>query len=603
MSVRSTPARSTPARSTPARLLALSLLAAASIRPAASPASPPAQDSTVLPKTVVDLQPFRQSVSARIRASAGRSGIATLVNLNPAINTWYVLSVNWSGGEPASFWHLENPRPRVAQITLDETYSAGLVIVDGARRIPCDLFGSATAPGALETGTRSQHIYYPLCDGRLWLRNPAKGARTLLESATDFLRNQVWGGEKMIDLFHHVLSDRYRETAEAGTAERSAEAPAAAAGSPAPALLDPARTGRPVKPAGLGIALESHDATTNGMNPGAWYAAAGNPGIYVSIVQPSLIAPAILASYPRLVSRLDNVEATSLVYLIAFDADRFDVGFAPGTEHPQVNWSDRVVAPMKDSRLPGPDGIGAISPLISTGLIRPDEALRTVATFTGGFKRNHGAFRSGALAMKNSGSHYGFIVSGVVLSRLQPGLATLFVTDDGSLEMKTWQDSDNTLLRRIRYARQNGVPLLEPDAASGAAAPGGLVNRWGAGNWSGSEDEKLRTIRAGLALARRDGKRFLIYAVFSDATPSAMARVFQAYRCDYAMLTDMNALEHTYLAVYRRSGGVMTVDHLLTGMSVLDKSVSGEVVPRFLGYPDNRDFFYVMRRTDREARP
>jgi hypothetical protein len=94
------------------------------------------------------------------------------------------------------------------------------------------------------------------------------------------------------------------------------------------------------------------------------------------------------------------------------------------------------------------------------------------------------------------------------------------------------------------------------------------------------------------------GKRFMIYAVCSDATPSAMARVFQAYQLNYAMLGDMNALEHTYLAVYRRSGNNLSVDHLLSGMSVLDKAApSGEAIPRFLGYPDNRDFFYVMRKT------
>jgi hypothetical protein len=122
------------------------------------------------------------------------------------------------------------------------------------------------------------------------------------------------------------------------------------------------------------------------------------------------------------------------------------------------------------------------------------------------------------------------------------------------------------------------------------------VNQWGAGNWSGSEDRKLRTMRSGAALETNGRKRFLIYAVFSDATPSAMARVFQAYRCDYAMLLDMNALEHTYMAVYRRSGPQLFVDHLLNGMSVLEKSASGEVIPRFMGYADNRDFFYVMRR-------
>jgi len=246
--------------------------------------------------------------------------------------------------------------------------------------------------------------------------------------------------------------------------------------------------------------------------------------------------------------------------------------------------------------MPGPDGIGSIAPLVSTGLISPENGRRTVATFTGGFKRSHGAFRSGDLALENHGSHYGFIENGVVFSKLQPGLATIFMPNDGSIEIKTWTEADNSLLAGIRFARQNGVPLIE------SGVPGRLVARWGPGNWSGSEDEKLRTIRAGAGMQQSGGKRFLIYAVFSDATPSAMARVFQAYQCNYAMLTDMNALEHTYLAVYRRSGSEMSVDHLLTGMSVLDKSVSGEVVPRFLGFPDNRDFFYVMRKTAKEIK-
>jgi hypothetical protein len=59
---------------------------------------------------------------------------------------------------------------------------------------------------------------------------------------------------------------------------------------------------------------------------------------------------------------------------------------------------------------------------------------------------------------------------------------------------------------------------------------------------------------------------------------------------------DMNALEHTYLALYRRSGSRMFVDHLVKGMSALEKSAGAEIIPRFLGYSDNRDFFYVMRR-------
>jgi hypothetical protein len=208
----------------------------------------------------------------------------------------------------------------------------------------------------------------------------------------------------------------------------------------------------------------------------------------------------------------------------------------------------------------------------------------------------HAAFKSGDLAMKNHGSHYGFVVDGVVFSKLQPGLATIFVLDDGSVQMKTWDLQDDAVLPKIKHARQNGVPLVEFDDKSQATVPGRLVNKWGPGNWSGSEEMKLRTIRAGAALLSNGKKRFLAYAVFSDATPSAMARVFQAYRCRYAMHLDLNALEHTYLALYRRAGSQLFVDYLLSGMNEVDKMDSGEGVPRFLGYPDNRDFFYVMKK-------
>ena len=188
--------------------------------------------------------------------------------------------------------------------------------------------------GALDAGRQSTQIYYPLCGGRLWLRNPAKGQRTALESATEFLRNQVWGGEKVIVLFHHLLSDRYRETGDL-TAGRGAPP----ATGPAPALIDPSDRDRLLKPVNLGITLESAEVEKNGMTPGAWYPAAGNPGVYVSVLQPNLIAPPVMESHRDLVSHLDNVEGASLVYLIAFDLDRYDLGFAMGTTFPGVGWS------------------------------------------------------------------------------------------------------------------------------------------------------------------------------------------------------------------------------------------------------------------------
>ena len=54
--------------------------------------------------------------------------------------------------------------------------------------------------------------------------------------------------------------------------------------------------------------------------------------------------------------------------------------------------------------------------------------------------------------------------------------------DDGTLDAKTWTEADNALLPRIRFARQNGVALIESEGV-----PGTLVSRWGPGNWAGNE--------------------------------------------------------------------------------------------------------------------
>ncbi|MBZ5675498.1 MAG: hypothetical protein LAP61_14760 [Acidobacteriia bacterium] len=577
----------------------VSLLALATVGPAqeAPRTNEVKEYDAEVPKSVLELQQFRQAGSIRIRSRGGREGVATLINLNPEINVWFLLKVAWKDRSADLTFHLENPEPHARKLLLDEKYPACVVIAHGENRYFCDLFGG----DALDRGKASQHIFAPLCEGRLYVRNAAAGHRTTLEAATEFLREHVWGGEKIIDLGHILMGDIHRETGRIESEAAGTKAPGGQGNLPLPAVIDSKYADRSLTSSNLGIDLEGPERT--GMLPGAWYPAAGNAGIYVSILQPNLIDPVILQSYKTTVNNLDSVEASALSYLIAFDLDQFDLGYALGTEHPRVEWSDHMLEQMRNPTLPGPDGIGSISPLIATGLVSPEDARETVATFTGGFKRTHGAFKSGELALKNHGSHYGFIENGVVFSKLQPGLATIFVLDDGSIAMKTWAEADNKLLSRIKHARQNGVPVIEFDETSRSPVPGRLVGRWGPGNWSGSADEKLRTMRSGAALQTNHGKHFLIYAVFSDATPSAMARIFQAYRCDYAMLLDMNALEHTYLALYRRSGSQMFVDHLLKGMSEVDKSAAGELVPRFLGYPDNRDFFYLMRRNPKEVRP
>jgi hypothetical protein len=359
--------------------------------------------------------------------------------------------------------------------------------------------------------------------------------------------------------------------------------------------MDPKQAQRMVKPIDLGIEIEEPGG--QGMVPGSWYAAKDNPGIFVSVIAPEGIAPEIMRSYSHVVSNLDSVERKGLVYLVAFDLGRFELKYVLGTVHPKVDWSEHLSDRMKEKSLPGPDGIGTIAPLVSTGIVNPVDAHRTVAAFTGGFKRIHGALKHGLLGLRNHGSHYGFLENGVVFSELQPGLSTIYALRNGWSDMKTWREEDHSLLSEVRYARQNGVPLIVGfDEAAQMSIPGPLVSRWGEGNWSGSVDEKLRTLRAGAALQESQGKRFLLYAFFWSATPSAMARVFQAYQCRYAMLLDMNALVHTYLAVYKRQGSRLYVQHLIQGMADVDMTVKGRYVPRFLGYADDRDFFYLTRK-------
>ncbi len=559
------------------------------------PAAPPDQVEEYearRPKTVLQLQPFRATTSIQIEDDAGNSGVATLIDLNPWIHDWLLLQLQWLEGDGGEWYHLENPDPSSQQVVLDPRFVHGLLLRRGGRPWPCDLWGG----GALAAARAGSEVEAPLCAGRLYLRNRVEGRKTTLEWATDFLRDFVWRGEQItVFVREQFYKDAFLATSEvlegdgpdAGTRPRPE-------GAPDRPLVDPRWDGRYLVPVDLGINLEND--VPNQVLVGRWYRARRLPGIYVSAIQPGLVSEEVIRAQKGLVNPLDEVESSALTYMVAFDLERFDVEFALGTEHPRVNWSDRVPALVRDASLPGPDGIGTISPLVATGIVSPFHEKRVAATFTAGFKRTHGAFRFSELALKNSGSHYGFIEHGAVLSKLQPDLATAIVRDDGRVELKTWREEDDADLVRIRHARQNGLPIIDHDPETGVSTVGALVPKWSLGNWSGSQDKRLRTLRAGLCLQEGREGRFLIYGYFSSVTPSAMARVFAAYHCRYAMLLDMNALEHTYLAVYRTENSSFVTQHLIEEMSVLDKSVGEQLLPRFVGFSDNRDFFYLVRK-------
>jgi hypothetical protein len=546
-------------------------------------------------KTVVELQRFRATESIAIDDGWGRAGTATLIDLAPQVNAWYLLELAWDDGERETY-HLANTRPTDYLVHLDPAHPHGVVTVTTLDEVPCALWSSEAVLPLREAAT-SRSPYVLLCDGRLALRIRTPGNRTALEWATDFLRDNVWGGEKITVFVRQTLfKDAFLATSDVEEeAPDDADQPDGPVdGRPLPALLAEDVAAASVEPVDLGISLA--DVSDGRLLVGHWYRARNRRGIHVSAIQPGLVAPDILSSYPAIATPLDDVERNALAYLVAFDLKQFDLGFSVGTDHPRVEWSERVPESVRDASLSGPDGIGDIAPLVATGIVPPAVADRVAATFTGGFKRAHGAFRTSDLAFRNQGTHYGFVESGVVLSKLRPGLSTLYVTVDGWVEMTTWSEQDDALLESIAFARQNGLPIVETDPETGAPRPGNQVSRRGVGNWSGSHDKRFRTLRAGACLQETPDARFLIYGYFSSATPSAMARVFQAYQCSYAMLLDINALEHTYLALYRLKDSELTVEHLVTGMNVLDKVIGGAVLPRFLAFADNRDFFYLVRR-------
>jgi hypothetical protein len=545
--------------------------------------------------TILDMQRSARSTSISLQGEDGAAGTATLVDLNPELGAWYLLRVRFPGETNEFGFNLESADPEHVRITLDPKQPTGVLVIEGSRATPCPLFDKAQR-GQLMDSLKSQNAFSSFCNNKIFTRNKVDGRKTTKEWVSEFLRDNVWGGEEVTTFVKEkFFKDKFLLAGDAEKAKTGKKAARTDDKAPVPGKIAAGSRDLLIPAPGLGLSIAGEEGGQK-MAPGQWYELKTHDGMFVSALEPDMIDPDVLGSHKALVNKLDSVESNALVYMVAFDLADFRIGYTLGTDHPRVDWSPRVLEEVRDRSTPGPDGIGDWAPLIATGMVNPVHEDEVVATFTGGFKRDHGAMKWGALAYKNKGTHYGFVENGVVFSRLNPGLATLFAMRGGGIEMRTWEEGDAALETKVVYARQNGVPIIDWDEATKSGIPGKLVRQWGPGNWSGSEDSKLRTLRAGVCLQETQSRRFLVYGYFSSATPSAMARAFQAYGCRYAMHLDMNALEHTYLAVYAREGKKMSVEHLITGMGVLDKEYKGRIVPRFIGFPDNRDFFYLYKK-------
>jgi hypothetical protein len=65
----------------------------------------------------------------------------------------------------------------------------------------------------------------------------------------------------------------------------------------------------------------------------------------------------------------------------------------------------------------------------------------------------------------------------------------------------------------------------------------------------------------------------------------------------------MNAPEHTYVAVYRSVDSRFEVQRLVKAMAELDFVTrdGASEIPRYVAFPDSRDFFYVLRKKRRQV--
>ena len=323
-----------------------------------------AQPSEV--KSVIDLQQFRETTSIAIESKSGVKGVATLINLNPHINSWFLLTLVWVDGETRTY-HLENEDPSGQKILLDPQFPYGIVIATKDKREEYDLWSGY--PKSVLAEVKADHKPFgSLCGGKLYLRNPTVGRKTSKEWVTDFLRDHVWQGERIVNsVKDRFYRDAYLSTSKDDSEKISPGAEPDNIGAPAPALLDPRYEDDFLTAQHLGIKLVNEAG--NKVLAGRWYPAQGLTGIFISVIKPAIVSEDVINSERGKVNNLDSVESEALDYLIAFDLKEFEVGFSLGTEHPRVDWSDRIQDKMRDKSMPGPDGIGTVDPLVMTGIL------------------------------------------------------------------------------------------------------------------------------------------------------------------------------------------------------------------------------------------
>ena len=484
--------------------------------------------------TIVALQPDVQV------QYLGTSRPMALADIVPSIGRVYVLAQ-----KSGAIW-------RTAHLTFSPPSPGVRLSEDGSRLEfaageACPIGGLFDAPKA---------AIAPICGGRAELRMTVDGYRNSFDAVTDLLRDRLGGlGEQAISLVKAARGDADKEAADYGSA--AGVAPVSEERRPPPdapldAILAKSFKQLTIARGDQGVALA--DAPAGPLAIGRWYRSANQPGVFVSRITPRAVG-----------HTLDPETLDAAVDLMAVALDGVRLEYRVGTEHPRLDWAKWAQAQGKG---PGPDGIGSTAPIARPGIVDPRDKPDLLAVFAGGFKRLHGALQDG--------TYYGFVEDSVVLTRLRPGLVTLYATADGVVSMDSWAGQPSSPLL---FARQNGIPIVDK------GAPGRRLEDRSA-SWSTGVDGTPRTARGGACLI--DGpKRFLVYGYFSSAVPRTMADVFVAYGCQSAMLLDMSRAALAYAAIHHDRGH----ETLTLAMKRGDPAKGA----KFLDQADERDFFALFK--------
>lgn len=349
--------------------------------------------------------------SNNIKMLAATNQQVRLTNINPAINKWFLLQ---SEADPLRTFHIENVH-YFHQVSLMDS---GLSIQTDTHIIECTLWNNSDFDLFIEDFSTIENPFFPLCNGLLYLRLRRKSNTqlSLTELTTDFLRSKQMG-EGIINYFKPLLVKWSAENANL-IKPQSASSTAIKYQSAQQIMPKTANTSDyQTISHNLGF---STIKDKRAIQLGDWYDVTMHKDIYTSVHTPGLADKDYDQSHN--LPPISLAESDKLIYLTAFDLAKYTVRYIMGTQHPglisQAGDKNKAILPN----------------IVPIGSIPPYDLEKAVSVFTGGFKHRHSKFKYGP----HRGKQFGYIENGVIITPLQPGLATIYATVKGDIDIQAW---------------------------------------------------------------------------------------------------------------------------------------------------------------------